>query len=228
MKSKPILRVGLLNNFNHTKKEIEQCNNLVAKGYKVFVNSNAKTPISYGPCITTLNPDLDSFINPTGDISKISAARIKVLASPNTEVRRAVKESLLFCIANDIPALLTIMRFPSKDLMCKYVNDTSKYHHKNGYFRTTWQEVDKEIPKLPISPPIINYCDRSGNGCPSCHNCSKLTFNEKSVVAGINLSSSGVCPHNCPGCFSKRVLMGRSPALDKITINRKQKGELKH
>jgi len=220
IRSKKVLRVGVLNNFNHTDAEIEQVKKLSAK-WNVFVNSNAKTSIRYGPCIVTVNPDLDKFIEPTGDISKIAAARIKVIADPCDGPSVAMEQAYVWCQAHDIPVLLTAMRFPSGEMLGKFTKNPNLYEWKNSYYRIRgWRSI-----KAPLS---AYYCDKDHLGCPSCKNCALLACGDSTLeIYGINLSSSGLCPYNCPGCFARKCLQMtklKLPLFDKPFRNKKQRG----
>ena len=77
-------------------------------------------------------------------------------------------------------------------------------------------------------------CDRKGLGCQGCGLCSLLVTGQKLPIKSVNLSSSGLCPYNCPDCYAKTMqhfskAMGHNPlAFDKIAANDKQAGHLKH
>jgi len=219
---KKILRVGVLNNFNHTDAEIVHANQL-GKKWNVFVNSNAKTPIRFGPAVVTINPDLDKFIEPSGDITKISAVRIKVVADPKLSVDKAMTDAYTWASTKGIPVLLTAMRFTSEDMMKQYTKSPKLYKWDKNYYRL------KEWSDITV-PAGAFFCDEKHLGCPTCKNCAKLTYNEPDAeIYGINLSESGKCPFNCPGCFAKKCLAmtkTKTPLYDKPFQNKKQKGAM--
>jgi len=222
-KPKHVLRIGVLNNFNHTDSEIAAIQVWQDKGYKCFVNSNSKTTLkaSAGPCMITVNPDLDRFVEPTGELQNVKAARVKFVASPTGSVRDAWNQSMAWCRAHGIPALVTVQRFACHSTLAMYSTRPDLYEWKNSYYRL------KKVPDFQG----LELCDREAGGCPACGRCIKLTYPEEqdqAEVAGVNLSASGACTYSCPDCFAKRLLMGRNPAYDRVSQNRKQKGVLKH
>jgi hypothetical protein len=215
---KPILRVGVLNNFNGTNCEVRQLKQYEEK-YDIFVNSNAMGVIrSEYPSFVTINPYLDKFVEPQGDIGNIKAVRVKYVSGANPIVEDAFNKSLEWAKSKSIPVLITFMRFRSKEQLIKYTEDQSNYVWAGNYYRqkvlNTW--VD----------PNIHYCDLKKEGCPSCGNCAKLSYGREAEVSSIDLSSSGECKYNCPSCFAKN-LTRFGHKFDNVKQNAKQKG-MKH
>jgi hypothetical protein len=216
---KPILRVGILNNFNMTDAELEQLPQYEDK-YDVFVNANAKTEVrGKYPTILTINPDLTEFVEPRGDMSLVKAVRIKYVSGPIQEVSEAFDKAMAWAHEQNIPILITFMRFKTKKDLLAYTDDQSNYKWRGSYFRQTvfktWDD------------PLVNYCDGKEEGCPGCKNCAKLTFGrDTDDLWGVNLSASGECPFNCPSCFAKCITRCYGLTFDKPSQNAKQKGHV--
>ena len=239
-----ILRVGVANNFNFTEKELEHVRALDWDQDKIFVNSNSFVAVkSDYPSFLTVNPYLTSFIEPTGDLSKLRACRIKYVADAKPSVRQAFNDALEWCFKNRYPILITFMRFVGKKTMEKFVNTDGflNYAFDAGYWRL--KEVHRNAAADYIRAVmttkgfddcegLVHYCDLAGEGCPVCGNCAKLAFDigtDPFELYGINLSESGdsgVCIFNCPDCWAKRIQAFRKPVFDKITQNSKQRGHL--
>lgn len=233
-----VLRVAVANNFNFTKRELEALDDLGWDKTKMFVNSNSFVTVTADyPSFLTVNPYLDSFVEPTGDLSKVRACRIKVVY--NNNLHPSVIEALTWCQEHSIPALITLMRFSCKESLFKYSDCPDKYKFKGGYYRLTQAAVDNLVSTIyeeadahGVSRALINYCDIRGLGCPSCGNCARLAFPEITGdcnVYGINLSASGDdgrCIFHCPDCWAKKLQkIGRYLTMDKISQNTKQKGK---
>ena len=216
-----ILRVGVLNNFNFSDRELEHLEGIQAlcPEFKIFVNTNSY-PLIRGrfPCVVTVNPTMDKFIKPRGNLSLIKAARIKYIANPTPKVKNAFREAHDWAKAHNIPILITYVRFRSKKTLKKYTTNTNIiYKWKRNFYR--------QVVKHLFSDPQVYYCDLRDKGCPSCRNCAKLTFGmDTPHIYSINLSSSGSCRYNCPDCFAKCMEKFCKFAYDKISQNSKQKG----
>ena len=235
-----LLRVGVLNNFNFSDKEIEYLQNNIPKEYQIFVNSNSYVKIRKDfASIVTINPHLDSFVCPKGDLSNLKACRVKYIHDGNKDVNRVFIQSVLWCKKNLVPILITYFRFGTLKNLVKYTNIPKNvldmsikqrsvvlkehgYKWDRSYFRPTRKQVfaDKDV----------FYCDYLGKGCPKCNNCACLAVGRKKNISlySINLSASGRCAYGCPDCFGQRLvrLFPHAIAFDKITRNRKQKGIL--
>ena len=217
-----ILRVNTFTNFNYTDKEFKQLDKLAEKypQYKIFVNSNSYNKIvgDY-PAVVTINPPIDKFIKPKGDISLIKTARIKYVADPGPRVKRAFGDSLGWCLNNNIPVLITYMRFRKSETMKRFTASKFNYLWAKNYFR---QAIKKKWDN-----PLINYCDITEKGCPYCMNCAKLPFGiDRAEIYSVNLSSSGMCKYGCPDCYVKTISQWHHGTIcfDKIMQNTKQTG----
>lgn len=232
-----VLRVAVANNFNFTQKELEALDDLGWDKDKLFVNSNSFVTIkSDYPSFITVNPYLDSFVEPVGDLTKVRACRIKVVYSD--VLHPSVIDSLYWCGDHNVPALITFMRFSCKESLRKYSNLPDGYVYSGGYYRLKKEAKYRLVAKLHtaavfrgISEDLIHYCDLAELGCPSCGNCAKLAFPDikgECNVYGVNLSASGDdgrCIFHCPDCWAKKLQkIGRYMATDKISQNTKQKG----
>lgn len=253
-----IIRVGVMNNFNFTQREIEELKNYEKSG-NLFVNSNSFVNIKADyPSIVTINPYL-KFVEPTGNLSNIKACRVKVTVGANDETEIEEKRAIIWCAEQGIPILITFMRFKRLTSMERFVNPDKKseFVYDKGWIRPTakakqtykkcvgeWLEnimaedgsCRKRLPTQ--SRRMLYFCDESGKGCPSCNNCIRLTYGEEAardgMVWSLNLSASGDdgrCLFSCIDCFAKECLnlcKSRRPACDRLIRNRKQKGLTKH
>jgi hypothetical protein len=136
----------------------------------------------------------------------------------------------------NIPVVITIQRFNSRQSMLKYTNGKD-YKHSCSRFRLTGSELNK-IENLVAAhqekgKPLY-ICDQKGTGCGGCGLCSKLTTGEDLKISSLNLSSSGICKYNCPDCYAKTmqnfaVKLGYKPIVyDTIKQNDKQAGKTTH
>lgn len=222
-----ILRVGVLNNFNFSKKEMKQLEGY--KGMNIFVNSNSFTKIKRGvKSIVTINPYMSFYMSSHSEIEDVSAFRIKVVGNAKQVYKDEETKCLNYCELTGKPALITFMRFISKESMNKYSDTPDNYVFKKGYYYYKHDLKVKLINKLKKTwGKMIKVCDLEEKGCPNCMNCSKLTFNTTTEpIYGINLSSSGYCPYNCPDCFAKRLITLNKNRLsfDILKQNNKMKG----
>jgi len=215
---KPILRVGVMNNFNQTDAEFKQLQQYDSF-FNIFVNSNAFTKIKGKyPAFVTVNPYLNKFVKPRGDISVIKAARVKYVSGATPIVKKAWDDSVVWCREENIPVLVTYMRFASKKDMETFTDDQSNYEWKKNYYRQKKLKIFKDT--------LFHYCDLKGKGCPECRNCAKLSYGiDTDDIRNINLSSSGECPFKCPSCFAKRMTRVFGLHCDKISQNAKQRGD---
>lgn len=241
MSKETVLRVGVYNNFNFTQAEIDA----VAKytdDYLPFVNSNSFVTISAEyPSIITINPYLDSWQPPVGDLSNLKACRIKWVAGAVDKVHNAQREAVSWCVENSIPILLTFMRFASKSSMLTFVNQscTYRYMYRNSYYRLLKEDKSIELNQVLSmvreaggSVSLVYTCDFSEKGCPDCGNCSRLTYGlPDNVPQSLSLSCSGdhgSCIFHCPDCWAKRMGKVVNFKYDSVTQNSKQKGKTSH
>jgi len=227
-----VIRVGTFNNFNFTKQEVKEALTYSSKGY-LLANTNSFVEVKSDlPSFVTINPYM-KLQKIKGNTSNIRAIRVKVWLTKNGLHPSCIK-TLEYANTLDLPVLLTFMRFRSKASLLKY--KAVDYTWKKNYFRPTM------YAKTEMMHQSLNYikyhnlhmCDRKDKGCPSCLNCSKLGFGIKNAqMKSLNLSISGkkdargkqgLCKYNCPDCFAKTATYGYSPACDRITKNRKQRG----
>jgi hypothetical protein len=239
-----VVRVATTNNFGCSEKEWNQLDTFSTKNpdKAFFVNSNINTPKlrtiakhSYKG-VVTVNPDLfpdslESILDRILPIkTKLAFVRVKYL--PN---QPDILNLINALIINQIPIVVTLQRFNSIESLTKYT-DPSYYHFSCTRYRLAGGELQKItglVDSLAASYPIW-ICDRNGLGCQGCGLCSRLTTNTESIITSLNLSSSGVCPYNCPDCYAKTmqifsVKMGHNPIVfDRIQRNKKQAGTTSH
>jgi hypothetical protein len=182
-----------------------------------------------------------------GDLSNVKAVRLKVFSTGLWEYCDEQIDCIQFCVENNLPILLTYMRYWRSETAVKYSGEKFKswYKHEKGYFRPTKQTkanlkewVLSEIDHFEGDDKLLYECDGSGGGCPDCMNCTFLTYgNRTDTIKALNLSMSGKldrydrkgeCIFDCPDCFAKRVTMGKRPQCDKLITNRKITGEIKN
>ena len=217
-----ILRVATFNNFNFTDNEFAQLSEIedIYPEYHIMVNSNANPKIKGKyPAFICVNPHLNKFIEPKGDIELISAVRVKYVADAQLFVKKAFNDCVRWAYKHDVPILITYMRFRKLDTLKFYTKCSPGYY--------SWQKnYYRQMIRKTFDLDLFKYCDINEKGCPSCRNCSKLTYGYKDAkLCGINLSSSGYCTFNCPDCYVKPIIQWRGSILfDKVTQNSKQLG----
>jgi hypothetical protein len=235
MKIEKIVRVATLNNFNFTKPEIEQVQQLQAKHGRVFVNSHGRTRLqAVGfPVISTLNPNITDFAPLKGETADVAAVRVKYVHSPIG--REALEACFEYCAAKGFTPLITLFRFRRRKTRKLFLDSESLQHYSyTGNFlkltesgkRSAVRHIMERAEAWGLD---VEFCDSKGGGCPECGNCAKLTFGVDLPVYEVNLSSSGQCPHNCVDCFAKLLIMKNQGRIgfDTVKMNSKQKGKLK-
>lgn len=240
---KTVIRVGEKNNFNQTEKEFAALKPFEKSGL-IFVNSNSFTEIKNTyPAIVTVNPYM-VFTAIRGDLSNVKACRIKVFRTDILKFSNEQINAIQFCVENNLPILLTYMRYRSKNTAEQFSGENfrSFYKWEKNYFRPTnstkenlFQWVKQAVRIFGGNDSLVNECDSKGNGCPACGNCHKLTYGiENAEIKALNLSISGIedkhgkkglCPFSCPDCFAKIVTYGKSPACDRLITNKKIDGK---
>ena len=236
--NKTVLRVGVYNNFNFTDKELSDVKQYEGE-YLPFVNSNSFVTIKADyPSIITINPYLDSWQEPVGDLSNLKACRVKWVEGATDQVYSAQMAAVDWCLAHSVPVLLTFMRFKCKASMWRFTAESgrSNYQFNAGYYRLIPHKAEEIYARVveyaqrtlgKQAATLIYTCDLSGGGCPACGNCTKLTYGIDAPVASLSLSSSGDagdCIFHCPDCWAKNMGKFVSFKYDQVTINNKQKG----
>lgn len=232
-----VLRIGVYNNFNFTREELDKVAEVVSvHDCKPFVNSNSLVTISAEyPSILTINPYLKSFVVPVGDLSNVKACRVKWIHKPKADPGTAQMEAIQWCVENNIPILLTFMRFRRKATLERFVQPLGieqVYSFRAGYYRAGQQYnkgIVEYLKEMTERPDLIFACDLEEKGCPACMNCSKLTYGtDEADINSLSLSCSGDngrCLFNCPDCWAKTIISRGMVSYDKITKNSKQKGK---
>lgn len=237
-----IVRVATNNNFNCTAAEFKQLDGIAAENPErvFFVNCNVRTPklralLRHGyNAVITLNPDL----NISGRLierglavaSKVAFYRVKWLPE------RPDIEELIKRVAKVLPVVITAQRFNSKKMLRKYT-ELKHYKHECSRYRlhgAALEALEGFVDSLQAKGRPVYICDRKGLGCLGCGLCATLNGYEGARIESLNLSTSGVCPYNCPDCYAKamqRFLVGTGKApmkYDTIKRNKKQSGQTKH
>ena len=210
MKNKTV-RIATSNNFNFSQKEIDDFY-LVKKEYpNTFVNSHIKTNIKDKdiPVIITLNPNITDMQEIRGHKENIKALRVKFVLS-----KIGIK-SFINCLEyakqENLKVLVTFYRSKRNTTLKLFGMNRKHYERRGNFHRLTKQAklqsikiVEKLAKNMNISNSIY-YCDKIDQGCNSCLNCSKLTYNNSNEIYEINLQSSGNCKFNCIGCFAQYI-----------------------
>lgn len=236
-----VVRVATNNNFNCTEREFRQLDRFAAQNPDkiFFVNSNARTPklraILDHPykTVITLNPDLNvvPYVADRGLAvhSSVSFYRVKWIPE-RPEIKTLIDKAL-----NLAPVVITMQRFNSRACMERYA-DPKDYRLVCVRFRLHGEALKKLedlVDHETARGRRLHICDRKGIGCLGCGLCVTLNGAAPGTpIKSLNLSTSGVCPYNCPDCYakavSKRCVHGNPIAYDQIIANRKQRGKTKH
>jgi len=240
---KKVVRVAASNNFNCTPAEwrqLEQFSANYPENY-FFINANIITPKlvsindhNYKAVITinpNLTPEADYYEKLTSiDRDKIAFVRLKWLPD-----NPAIHAQFISLLTSDYNVVLTLQRFNKKATLWKYT-DLKYYQYSHSRYRLhgeAFSFVQNLVDHYTQMGMKAYICDRSGMGCMGCMQCS--TLNDQSAqIYSLNLSSSGICPYNCPDCYAKTLQRfctscGYRPMIyDVIRKNKKQNGSTKH
>lgn len=236
-----VVRVAVNNNFNCTKAEFQQLDELskVHPDSLFFINTNIKTPklleINNHPykAVITVNPDITIDRLRVGRLYHIASnliafTRIKYIPG-KPEIVDLIKE-----ISQTLNVVITLQRFNGKKSISQYVPDYREhYKFTHNRFRLTNESVTA-MQELIGSNRRVSICDLAGTGCGGCGLCSTLTTSKSLPIYTLNMSSSGFCMYNCCDCYAKTIqrfliAFNRNPIVfDKIYQNAKQKGITKH
>jgi hypothetical protein len=246
MKALRIVRVATNNNFNCTGPEWNQLDAFAHQHLEdtFFINSNVHTPalstINDHPykAVVTANPNITGTPKDATKVMKkilvikdhIAFVRVKYVPDDPFFIRL-----LVLLLACKIPVVITLQRFNSLKSLTKYT-DPKHYEFSCSRYRLAGKilsTITQVVKHLRATYPVW-ICDQAGTGCQGCGLCSKLTTGKSLKVHSLNLSSSGICPYNCPDCYAKTMQnfsrkMGHSPIIyDKIQQNKKQTGRTAH
>lgn len=245
MTPKEVVRVATSNNFNCTEVEYRQLDKYLKRHHPnkyFFINSNIKTPkllnINKHPykAVITANPNLHvehTLIRRLYDIrpNKVGFVRVKWLPE-----RPPIKDLINQLLYDDFTVVLTIQRFNNKKSLQKWT-DLKHYTFECNRYRLhgpALEEVEMYVDSKKEEGLRAYICDRQGLGCQGCGLCATLTCGEDVRISSLNLSSSGMCPFNCPDCYAKTMqrfakACGNAPLkFDVIKANSKQRGTTKH
>ena len=252
MKKNPteVVRIATSNNFNCTDKEWSQLHHFqnTNPDKAFFINCNINTPklitvtehnvkvvVTANPGCNINQSEIKPIISRLQTIkTRIAFVRLKYLPG-NLNI-----DNLLRSLINaGFPVVITVQRFNGKASLNKYVpNNQQDYEFSCSRYRLTGQALKTLNDYVVLQREILNnpvwICDQSGLGCSECGLCSKLTTGLDLKISSLNLSSSGICPYNCPDCYAKTmqhftVSMGHSAIhFDIIKQNHKQSGKTAH
>lgn len=228
-----IVRVGVSTNFGHTKAEYEELHRILRPGDLAFINSNAKDRIKgHLPAVVTVNPDLDKFVEPRGNIETIKAVRVKFVTWPNDRVFDAMCASVGWAEDRAIPIIFTPMRFIRSATLSKFSRGPEMYtYNRNGYMKAYDIDLKNQLREFIIGDSNV-ICDDLGKGCPACNACSRLTYGKNVTPYGLNLAMSlprdrtKHCKHSCPDCWALKHFQYAGVIRTGIIYkNRKMKGK---
>ena len=240
MQNNFLLRVAVSNNFNYTKKEIQDVEKLKNHYKYILLNSHKDTNIKNNnlPVFVTSNPQLinKTDFNINGSKENVKAIRLKIILSTNKKYIKTVKNILSYAEENNISVLITIFRFYSAKNRKKILNllqDNFKFYRwDRNYYRIKDNKIIKNfVDRLNRNIQAkIYFCDYRGGGCLICNNCSKLSYNKKLQVKELNLQSSGFCKFNCIECFAKRLIHknGNRISFNTVRANKKMNEKIKN
>lgn len=240
-----VVRVATTNNFNCTTREWAQLDTFTKNNpdKAFFVNSNINTPKlstvanhNY-KVVVTANPDLvidqSEIILSRLETIRSNVAFVRVKYIPNYE---PVTKLLGHLLNAGFKVVLTLQRFNSKAKLLQYTS-LDYYKFSCSRFRLNGPELEKVLNKISTLQnqgyPVW-ICDQAGTGCQGCGLCSRLTTNLDLTITSLNLSTSGICPYDCPDCYAKTMQafskkMGHALiTYDIIRQNDKQAGRTTH
>ena len=242
-----VVRVATSNNFNCTDKEWNQLDHFTKSNPEKFffinsnintsklstiANHNSKVVITANPNLTITKKGIDSVISKLSVLKdKIAFVRIKYLP-----YYPLINKLIGAVLKKGIPVVITLQRFNGKETLLKYTA-LSFYKFSCSRYRLAAQELNRItdfVTNLRDAGFPIYICDQAGKGCQGCGLCSLLTVKQDLPITSLNLSSSGICPYNCPDCYAKTMQhfvksMGHKPiAYNVIHQNDKQAGKTKH
>lgn len=236
-----VVRVAVSNNFNCTKKEYKQLNEYrAAYPSKVFfVNCNVFTPrlksLNDHPyqAVITINPNLEVTKQALSNLKKVNQDKVAFIRIKYLPAKPEINDTALNLAEQGYKVVVTPQRFNGYKTLDKY---TSREYYKFSFNRhRLTAEAMMDVDALVSSHENIYHCDRSGQGCMGCKNCSYLSAGSKEIdLASINLSASGLCRFSCPDCYAKTmqhflISCENNPIkYDVIQKNKKQKGDTKH
>lgn len=233
------VRVAVSNNFNCTTDEFKQLDGFKAANPNslFFVNCNAATPNLLKlnkkdtKVVVTINPNLTlnkTLVNRVKKLNPSQVAFVRVKYVPGyPEILELVDD-----LRTMFPVVITNQRFQSLHTLYMYT-EKEFYDFSCSRFRLNKKEFNT-ICEFVDSRENVYICDRSGKGCQDCNLCSTLVSGEPLEIKSLNLSTSGICPFNCPDCYAKcmqKFLSGCGYPLinfDKIKKNHKQSGRTQH
>jgi hypothetical protein len=261
---KELVRVACNNNFNCTPKEWIQLDAFSKENPdKVFfINSNIKTPkldtIKDHPykVVITINPDL--LINQTylTKLFKLPKSKIAFVRLKWLPLDMSIWNTLTLLFDKGYKVVITLQRFNSLKTLTEYT-DPKYYKFDCSRYRLTGKGLQhiktlvkalnaldnvsgllkayKALKSYKQTIKPVYICDEKGLGCEGCKQCALLTINDPTAkITSLNLSTSGICPYNCPDCYAKTMQnflkgCGKNPIhYDRIAPNRKQAGYTKH
>lgn len=237
-----VVRVAVNNNFNCTKKEWDQLEQIIFDNpkFEFFINSNIKTKQLRTindhniKAVVTMNPDINPWEKAIDKIYEINKNLITFLRVKYIPDRKDIIDLILQLSSEGYRVVITNQRFNGEKTLKKF---TSKNHYdwNNNKFRLKASEVQKlfKIIDDPKNGKIF-LCDRVNVGCSGCRLCSFIPTGQDLGIYSLNLSSSGICKFNCPDCYAKTMQnmlrrMDKPPIrFDFIKQNHKQAGRTNH
>ena len=203
-----------------------------------FVNSNARTPqlktINDHPykAVVTVNPDLNPNPRLIQKVAQLQPEKVAFVRVKWLPEREDIEELARLMKTMGFHVIITAQRFNGKKSLLEYTT-LDHYEHSCSRYRLAGDAWDKLVSFARSTG--MGICDEKQLGCQGCGHCAVQnggTTEDK--ILSVNLSSSGLCPYNCPDCYAKAmqkfvVACGNAPIeYDHIKANRKQSGQTKH
>jgi hypothetical protein len=234
-----IVRIGTLNNFNCKSSEWKQVESFESQhpDKTFFINCNINTPKletvndHHNKVVITVNPDITFPSKVLVKLARINRDKIAFLRIKYIPCNQDIKNLIITLALKGYPIVLTMQRFNSNKTLLKYTT-LDNYEYNCSRYRLSGVAL-KEIVSL-AKKLNIQICDIKGLGCSACGLCATLNGKPKAKVMSLNLSTSGICPYNCPDCYAKTMqhfltAWGQNPInYDKIIQNKKQAGKTQH
>ncbi len=235
-----VVRVGVSANFNCTQAEFDQLDGFqqVYPNKFFFINANIRTPALGAindhpyPAVLTVNPDLVVDRDLVERLYRIEPSKIPFVRVKWLPFDEPIRELALDLSMHGYNVVLTLQRWNGKKNLQKYTLQ-EWYKYSCSRFRMCGMAL-MAVHVFCDDNARMYICDRENVGCGGCGLCSSLPTGEVLPLASLNLSTSGLCPNDCPDCYAKTlqkflVKTKHSPIrYDLVKQNHKQAGLTRH
>lgn len=236
-----VVRVGVSTNFNCTPAEWEQLDALRQKhsNSQFFVNCNINTPLLHTvndhdyKVVITYNPNIRHWRSSFPKLERVDKEKVAFLRIKYVPGLKNIFSVISTLTDLGYPVVITLQRWNSKASLREHC-DLADYKWSHNRFRLHGEALDLIQSVVKHSTKKIFICDNVNAGCQSCMLCSFLPTDSNLPIYSLDLSSSGICPYNCPDCYAKTMQQmakgfGYRPIIfDMIRRNTKQAGRTGH